>query len=118
MRIEFVAKSVSYTEEIGGEIVQIIFDEDPDDDPMNPRSKNVCASISYEFPPCDLLFEWADRGEFGGGIKATFYTLDENYFNVSLLDGTEINVKHAANPETLEKIKALLHKEMGGSHNA
>jgi hypothetical protein len=49
MKLKFSAKSVSYEEALGGDIVQVIFDEYPDDDPLNPRSKNVCASINYNY---------------------------------------------------------------------
>jgi hypothetical protein len=118
MNLKFRAKSVSYNEALGGDIVQVIFDEDPDDDALNPRSKNVCAAISYEFPPCDLLFEWSDGSQCGGGLKAQRYLLSEKRFSVSLADGTSIEIEHSADAETISKISALLLLELGRPQNA
>lgn len=118
MQLTFFAKSVSYEEALGGDIIQVVFDEDPDDDPLNPRSKNVCASINYEFPPCKLLFEWADGPEFDGGLKAKAYSLNESRFSVALEGGMAIEIEYSTDVETYRKISALFSRELGRPENA
>jgi hypothetical protein len=113
MKLKFSAKSVSYQEALGGDIVQVVFDEDPDDDPIDPQSKNVCASINYEFLPCNLLFEWADGSKFYGGLKAKKYALSDKQFSVILEDGMSIEIEHSADAETFHKISVLLFREIG-----
>ena len=46
MNLEFIAKSVRYGEALGGDIVQVHFEENPDDDPLNPTSCSLCLSIN------------------------------------------------------------------------
>lgn len=118
MQLTFFAKSVSYEEALGGDLIQVVFDEDPDDDPMNPQSKNVCISINYEFPPCKLLFEWANGLEFNGGLKAKAYSLSENRFSVTLEGGMTIEIEYSADVETYRKINALMRHELGRPENA
>jgi hypothetical protein len=118
MKLKFSAKSASYEEALGGDIVQIAFDENPDNDPLNPQSKNICASINYEFPPCELLFEWSDGSKFDGGLKAQKYTMSENRFSVMLEGGISIEIEHSSDAETFRKISALLLRELGCPENA
>lgn len=118
MNIKFRAKSVTYTEALGGDIVQFSFEENPDDDPLNPSSRNVSASISYEFPPCELSFEWCDGAEYGGGLKIKKYILTESIFHIYLEDDSEIEVSHSASAPTFKRIDALLLKELGSRRNA
>jgi len=49
MHIKFTAHDVSYTEAIDGEIIQASFEEDGDDDPINPSKFYFDISVSYEF---------------------------------------------------------------------
>ena len=50
MNFQFDAKSVSYEEALGGDIVQVSFEENPDDDPLNPTSCSLCLTISQKPP--------------------------------------------------------------------
>jgi len=90
--LKFIAKSTSYQEALDGEIVQIGFEQDPDDDPLNPQAKSICASINYEFPPCDLFFEWTDGPKFEGGLRARKYEITR------LLQKIGRFLPHAASP--------------------
>jgi len=114
MKLTFFAKLVSYDEALGGDIIQIVFDENPEDDPLNPRSKNLCASINYEFHPCNLEFEWMDGAKFNGGLKAKQYALSGSQFFVMLEDGMSIEITHSADVKVLHKISELLVREVGG----
>ena len=118
MKLKFSAKSVGYQEALGGNIIQIVFNEDPDDDPLNPRSKNMCASINYDFPPCELLFDWADGPKLNGGLKAQNYTISDTVFLVLLEGDMSFEIAHSADSETIQKISALLLREVGSPENA
>ena len=48
MNLQFDAKSVSYEEALGGDIVQVSFEENPDDDSLNPSS---CAARQESSSP-------------------------------------------------------------------
>ena len=63
MNFQFDAKSVSYEEALGGDIVQVSFEENPDDDPLNPSSYSLCFTINYEFPLSHIDFEWCDGND-------------------------------------------------------
>lgn len=116
MNLEFVAKSVSYVEALGGDIIQVVFDENPEDDTDSPAGCNLCASINYEFPPCDVSFEWAYGDDFGGG-KALKYSICNSAFSVWLDDGSYIKVGFTTDISTYNKIRSLLQSELGDSIN-
>jgi hypothetical protein len=113
MEIEFSAKSVSYTEALDGDIVQISFDEDPSDDPLNPTSKSVSFAINYEFPPCNLNIEWCDGSRYGGGTKVREYTLSKSKLVLWFEDGSCIRVSFSTDSKTFSKIFSLLNNELG-----
>jgi hypothetical protein len=117
MNIEFEAKSVSYEEALGGDIIQVVLDEDPDDGATNPKARNLCFSINYEFPPRDVSFEWAHGYNFGGG-KALKYSISNSEFSVWLDDGNFIKVGFSTNVSTYNKIVELLQRELGNPINA
>ena len=58
MNIEFKAQSVEYADAIDGEIVQVHFIENKNDDVFNPKYCSVGISISYEFPPEHLTAQY------------------------------------------------------------
>ena len=118
MNLEFEAKSVSYEEALGGDIVQVGFDENPDDAPINPSSRSLCFSVNYEFPPCKLNFEWCNGTDYDGGAKALKYSLGKSKFSVWLDNGHFIKVGFSTDPQTYSKISCLLHREIGESENA
>ena len=118
MNLKFSAKSTSYQEALGGDIVQIGFEEDPDDDPINPRSKSICASINYECSPCELVFEWMNGSKFEGGLKERDYSISEKRFSVTLEGGMVIDIEHSADAETYHRISTFLLREAGPPKNA
>jgi len=118
MKLEFKAKSVSYEEAIGGDIIQVSFEENPDDDPINPRSKCLSFSINHEFPPCKLMFEWCDGSTSYGHAKAIKYTISNSELNLWLEDDVTINVKFSTELETYNRIAYLLNNELGDPTNA
>ena len=62
MHLAFEAQEVDYSEALGGDIIQVSFQEYPYPDldyakVMPPPIKSVLFSANYEFPPCDTLVE-------------------------------------------------------------
>ncbi len=118
MTLEFIAKSVRYGEALGGDIVQVHFEENPDDDPLNPTSCSLCLSINYEFPPTSIDCEWCDGNDYDGGAEATKYSSSSGKFGFWLNNGMKIEVEFSADIPCIKKIKRLLRSELGEPVNA
>ena len=118
MNFQFDAKSVSYEEALGGDIVQVSFEENPDDDPLNPTSCSLCLTINYEFPPSHIDFEWCDGNDYAGGAEAIKYSISNSEFIVWLDTDASIKVNFSTNTSRYKKIVSLLLKELGESVNA
>jgi len=118
MNFQFDAKSVSYEEALGGDIVQVSFEENPDDDPLNPSSCSLCFTINYEFPPSHIDFEWCDGNDYAGGVEAIKYSISNSEFIVWLDTDASIKVNFSTNTSRYKKIVSLLRKELGESVNA
>ncbi|MFT5134365.1 MAG: hypothetical protein ACI9VI_002648 [Candidatus Azotimanducaceae bacterium] len=75
MHIVFNAQAVDYGEALDGDIIQVLFQEQPDleiddskkDFTLPPPVKSVGFSVNYEFPPCTILVDWCDGEEDNGG---------------------------------------------------
>jgi len=78
MHIKFTAHDVSFREAIDGEIVQISFEEDGDDDPISPSKYYFHISVNYEFPPIIPSVGWFDGSESNGGATILNYKIDRN----------------------------------------
>ncbi len=117
MNLEFEARSVSYEEALGGDIIQVVLDENLEDGTYNTAARSLCFSINYEFPPYDLSFEWAYGDDFGGG-KALKYSICNSEFSVFLDSGSCIKVGFSTNLSTYNNIVDLLKREIGESLNA
>ncbi|MEI6066363.1 MAG: hypothetical protein WCP96_03430 [Methylococcaceae bacterium] len=109
---------MSYAEALGGDIVQISFEENPDDDPLNPTSCSLCLAINYEFPPSRINFEWCDGNDYEGGVEAIKYSISNSEFIVWLDTDVSIKVNFSTNTSSYKKIVSLLRKELGESVNA
>jgi len=118
MKLEFKARSVNYDEAIGGDIVQAIFEENPDDDPLEPTSKSLSLSINYEFPPCNLNVEWCDGSEYGGGAEIKSYQLNERELSLFIENDSTIVVAFSTTEEIYKNIEKLLINELGQPVNA
>jgi hypothetical protein len=118
MNLAFIAKSVSYEEALDGDIVQVHFEENPDDDPLNPTSCSLCLSINYEFPLTSIDCEWCDGNDYDGGAEAIKYSISNGEFLVWLNNGMKIKVNFSADTSCINKIERLLRKELGEPVNA
>ena len=116
--INFKAIEVDYSEAIGGEIVQVTFDEDLDDDPdEDPFERTKCyvmISQNYEFPTTPSL-EWHDGLEYNGGSEVLNYKLTSDLFELELSNATKFIVKHNCSKEIFNKICKFFQREFGKS---
>lgn len=112
--ISFFATEVEYTEAIGGEIVQVTFDEDPEQDPFNRTKCYVLISQNYEFPSSPTL-EWHDGKDDNGGEKILSYKLTKDFFELNATNNISIKVQHECNEKTFIEIQSFFQREFGNS---
>lgn len=110
--IEFIASEVEYTEAIGGEIVQLSFDEDPDQDPFNRTKCYIMISQNYEFPGKPSM-EWHDGKTDNGGAEIVSYTLTKSLFELTTKNNVSFKIEHNCSDEKLSLIKKFLYHEFG-----
>ena len=113
MNIEFKAQSVEYADAIDGEIVQVHFIENKNDDVFNPKYCSVGISISYEFPPEHLTAQYDNAKGEQGEEKIEEYTLKETRIELWLSNSKIIAIDHKADKATFKKLSALLAREVG-----
>ena len=112
--IYFKACKVEYNEAIDGEIIQITFDEDPDQDPFNRTKCYVMISQNYEFPGTPNV-EWHDGESDDGGSEVLSYRFNSDIFELTTNDGVTFRVQHDCIGKTFTKIQEFLQREFGNS---
>ena len=108
--IQFKATDVEYNEAIDGEIVQISFDEDPDQGPFDRNKCYVMISQNYEFPAKPTV-EWHDGENDDGGAEIQSYILTKNKFELKTNIGVMFKVEHECNKDVLTEIEAFFKRE-------
>ena len=112
--IAFIASEVVYNEAIDGEIVQVSFDEDPDQDPFNRTKCYLMISQNYEFPGSPTV-EWHDGKEYGGGLEVLDYKLTNEVFELTTNDGLKFSIQHDCQEDIYIQIKKFLQREFENS---
>lgn len=110
--INFIATEVGYAEAMDGEIIQLSFDEDPDQDPFN-RNK-CCLSISqnYEFSGKPTV-EWHDGIDYDGGAEVLEYRLTKEVFELTITNSLKFKIQHNCKGKTFTQIQSFLCREFG-----
>ena len=108
--INFKASEVEYSEAIDGEIVQVSFDEDPEQDPFDRTKCYVMISHNYEFPGKPTV-EWHDGENDDGGAEIQSYILTNNKFELKTNIGVMFKVEHECNKDVLTEIEAFCQRE-------
>jgi len=108
MHIKFNAQDVSYTEAIGGEIVQVLFDEDDDSGKEEIAKPYLLISINYEFQPIQPQLEWFDGTEFNGGAKLVKYVIDQQSFQAWLDNNMSFDIQFNIEEPTFKEIAKFL----------
>jgi hypothetical protein len=112
--IAFKASEVLYNEAIDGEIVQVSFDEDPDQNPFNKGMCYLMISKNYEFPGSPTL-EWHDGKEYDGGSEVSDYKLTSEVFELITNDGLRFSIQHDCQEKICVQIRKFLRREFGNS---
>ena len=111
MHIKFTANDVSRDEANGGEIVQVSFQEDADDDdPFNPTKYYLNISINYEFPPIVPTIGWFDGKDGDGGANALKYTLSRTSFQLWLDNGYSFDIDFEIDDVLYIRVKKSIEK--------
>lgn len=108
MHISFKAEDVSYTEAIGGEIVQVSFDEEESCGSTEISKPYLLISVNYEFPPNEPHVEWFDGKDFGGGAKIVRYNLNQKSFKAWLDNNVSFDIAFYAEESVFKEIEKLL----------
>ncbi len=109
MDIEFTAKYVDYAEAIGGDIVQVVFSQDRDEDYCNRTKLYLLLSSNYEFGSPAPDAEWYDGEEENGGEHVTGYKLDRAEVTIRLRNGHVFKIKHHAEESVYKKIETYVN---------
>ena len=110
--IQFIASEVEYNGANDGEIEQVTFDEDPDQDPFDRVKCYISISQNHEFPGKPTV-EWHDGESEDGGAEITSYELTDNILIVQTNSNVTFKVQHQGDSKELKKIKSFLQREFG-----
>jgi hypothetical protein len=112
--IAFKASEVLYNEAIDGGIVQVSFDEDPDQNSVNETKCYLMLSRNYEFPGSPTV-EWHDGKEYDGGSEVLEYKLTSEVFELITNDGLKFSIQHDCQEKIYVQIEKFLRREFGNS---
>jgi len=115
MHLIFNSQEVSYSEALGGDIVQVTFQEKPDPEydysknnaPLPPLMKYIMISVNYEFSSAKTV-EWSDGDDFDGGGTIKELTLTKSLLKLNLANGFSCEVSFTVNEATFKNIKSFL----------
>jgi hypothetical protein len=105
--ITFTAKDVHYGEAIGGELVQLTFDENPGDDSMCRTARYFMVSHSYEIPGGPTL-EWYNGRDYDGGSDIVKYIFTQDIFEVWLENDIHFTIQHHCSNHVFSRIETFL----------
>lgn len=111
MKIEFYASKVTYNEALGGEIVQVNFEEEENDDPFKPTNLYLHISANYEFGSSVPSAQWFDGRDEDGGIDVEFFNLNQNEAQIHLKNSHKFIIRYSAAPSIIEKIRSFLSQD-------
>lgn len=112
MNITFKAEKVDYIEAIGGDLIQVSFEQRDSEDYLNDPPVYVSISVLYEFPPFKPSIEWFDGSEFNGGIDIKSYTLRNGCFEFTLQNGDSFEIEFEIDINTFNNIKSFFSKAL------
>lgn len=113
-KISFKANKVSFQEANGGDIIQILFNEEiaenQSDDPNSISKPYFLITQDYEFPSKPTI-EWFDGKDFDGGADLRGYNFTACFFEVKLSNGLMFSIEHACSQKVFNKIDTFLKNE-------
>ncbi len=120
MHLVFYAKEVNYAEALGGDIIQVTFQEYADPDLGStvvstslPPYKYILLSANYEFPPYTTNVEWINGADDWDGDSIREIDLTRTKLKLILEDGCSIEVSFQTDDITYQNISSFLLGEKG-----
>jgi len=108
MHIEFTAHDVSYNEALGGDIVQVSFEEDSNDDSIHPSKYYLNFSSDWEFPPFRPTIEWFDGSDSQGGADMLNYKLNRQSMQVWLDNDMSFDIGFKIEESLFNKVREYI----------
>ena len=121
MHLKFRAQKVSYNEAIGGEIVQVVFEEFEEgkiDSPFERSALYLLVSMNYEFDGNSPTLEWYDGNEFNGGAEVLNYKINRNSLQMRLNNNLSFNITFSTDENTFINIVSFMSRMFGEFTNA
>jgi hypothetical protein len=116
MHLKFHAEEVCYSEALGGDIIQVSFQEKPDPEIdygkknhlLPPPIKYIGFSACYEFPPFTTSVDWCDGENDDGGELIKKIELTETSLKLVLENNYSFEVNFKTDDITFQNIKSFL----------
>ena len=113
MTLAFAAKSVSCTDAIGGDLLQVIFDTVPENDNDDTRrSPYLEISRLFEFPG-PATVEWHDGNDYGGGGRIVSLNLMRDRLFLKLKRDLDFDVSFSLSDRKFSKLVSFLRTMIG-----
>jgi len=116
--LKFTAKNTSYSEALDGDIIQVIFEEDENEDPYNQTKLYLSITINHEFPSFTPSIEWFDGNDGNGGAQILNYKLKRNSLQLLLNNNLSFNISFIADERLFQNIKGFLSSVTQNIKNA
>lgn len=111
MKTEFHATLVSYRDAIDGDIIQVGFEENENDDVFNPTKLYLSISVNYEFGSRIPHAQWFDGIDEDGGKDVVLYCIGENEARIQLENGHLFIISYERIPEVTDRIRSFLARD-------
>ncbi len=116
MHLAFEAQEVLYNEALGGDIIQVSFQEFPDPDidcskknfKIPPPIKYLSFSVNYENSHSGIIVEWCDGERYDGQNKIKEVHLTKTSLSVILANSFSFEINFKTDDLTFKNIKTFL----------
>ena len=119
MHLVYYAKEVNYAEALGGDIIQVTFNQHADPDlgstvvpTLLPPIKYLLFSVNYECPPCTTEVEWFDGEDDCGRESIREIVLTRSKLNLVLENSYSFEVGFQTDDITYQNISSFLPGEI------
>jgi len=115
MRLAFTAEQVSYSEAIGGDLIQVSFSERKDlgeadvKELMASTSLYLGVSVLYEFS-FEPSIEWCDGTTCDGGANVSSYVLDRDSLRMHLDNDMHFQIAFKIDHATYRQIETFFQR--------
>lgn len=109
MTLRFEAEVVRCAEAIGGDILQVKFDSEDQEDKDGRRNPYVLIGQCFEFPGPPTI-EWHDGTDYDGGANLRSIVLRRNAVEIITNSGFGFDIRFSLTNARYEELAALIRK--------